>query len=39
VVTFGQYLRPSRRHMPVKEFVTPEKFEEWQVEAEALGFK
>jgi len=39
VVTFGQYLRPSRRHMPVKAFVTPEKFDEWQVEAEAMGFK
>jgi len=39
VVTFGQYLQPSRKHMPVKEFVTPEKFEEWQKESEALGFK
>ncbi len=39
VVTFGQYLRPSRRHMPVKAFVTPDKFTEWKVEAEALGFK
>ena len=25
--------------MPVKEFVTPDKFEEWQKESEALGFK
>lgn len=25
--------------MPVKNYVTPDKFEEWQVEAEALGFK
>ncbi|KAL7530579.1 hypothetical protein ACHAXR_003572 [Thalassiosira sp. AJA248-18] len=40
VVTFGQYLQPSRRHLPVKEYVTPEKFEEWRVEAEEeLGFK
>lgn len=39
VVTFGQYLRPSRRHMPVKAFVTPEKFQEWQEVAEGLGFK
>jgi lipoic acid synthetase len=39
VVTFGQYLRPTKRHMPVKEFVTPEQFQEWQVEAEGLGFK
>mmetsp|Transcript_56391 Transcript_56391/g.168768 ORF Transcript_56391/g.168768 Transcript_56391/m.168768 type:complete len:379 (-) Transcript_56391:101-1237(-) len=39
VLTFGQYLQPSRRHLPVKEYVTPEKFEEWRVEAEKLGFK
>ena len=39
VVTFGQYLRPSRRHMPVKSFVTPEAFEEWQRLAEGMGFK
>jgi lipoic acid synthetase len=39
VVTFGQYLRPSRRHMPVKKYVTPEEFDAWQVEAEAMGFK
>lgn len=31
VVTFGQYLRPTKRHMPVKAFVTPERFEEWKV--------
>jgi lipoic acid synthetase len=39
VVTFGQYLQPTRRHLPVKEYVTPEKFDEWQVEAQGLGFK
>ena len=39
VVTFGQYLQPTRRHLPVKEYVTPEKFEQWQTEAEAMGFK
>lgn len=40
VVTFGQYLQPSRRHLPVKEYVTPEKFEEWRVVAEEeMGFK
>lgn len=38
VVTFGQYLQPQKRHLPVEAFVTPEKFKEWQVEAEALGF-
>mmetsp|Transcript_25550 Transcript_25550/g.49539 ORF Transcript_25550/g.49539 Transcript_25550/m.49539 type:complete len:108 (-) Transcript_25550:125-448(-) len=40
VVTFGQYLQPSRRHLPVKEYVTPEKYEEWRVEAEEVyGFR
>lgn len=34
VVTFGQYLRPSKRHMPMKEYITPEAFEEWQRVAE-----
>ncbi len=40
VVTFGQYLQPTRKHLPVKEYVHPEKFEEWRVEAEdILGFR
>jgi lipoic acid synthetase len=30
VMTFGQYLRPTKRHLPVKEYVTPEKFDEWR---------
>lgn len=38
VVTFGQYLQPYRRLLKVQEFVTPEKFAEWQKEAESMGF-
>lgn len=38
VVTFGQYLRPSKRHMPVDRFVTPMEFDEWAAEARGLGF-
>ena len=38
VVTFGQYLQPTKRHVPVKEYITPEKFEEWQERAESMGF-
>ncbi|KAJ8601997.1 hypothetical protein CTAYLR_002746 [Chrysophaeum taylorii] len=38
VVTFGQYLRPTKRHLAVADFVTPAKFEAWQHEAEAMGF-
>jgi lipoic acid synthetase len=38
VVTFGQYLRPTKRHLDVKEYVTPEKFKYWQKIAEDMGF-
>lgn len=38
VVTFGQYLQPQKRHLPVENFVTPERFKEWQAEAEGMGF-
>jgi lipoic acid synthetase len=39
IVTFGQYLQPTRRHLPVQEYVTPEQFEEWRKQAEDMGFK
>jgi lipoic acid synthetase len=38
-LTLGQYLRPSLKHAPVVEYVTPERFEAWRVEGLALGFK
>jgi lipoic acid synthetase len=38
VVTFGQYLRPTKRHMKVSEYVTPEAFDAWRREAEGMGF-
>lgn len=38
VVTFGQYLQPTPRHLKVEEYVTPEKFKEWQTRAEEMGF-
>jgi lipoic acid synthetase len=38
VVTFGQYLRPSKQHMRVVEYIRPEAFDAWKAEAEALGF-
>lgn len=31
VMTFGQYMRPSKRHMPVSEYITPEAFENYRV--------
>lgn len=38
VVTFGQYLQPTQRHLKVESYVTPEKFKEWQQIAEDMGF-
>ncbi len=37
-LTIGQYLRPSEWHLPVEDYVLPEKFEEYRCVAESLGF-
>jgi lipoyl synthase len=39
VVTFGQYLQPSKRHLNVEKFYSPEEFEELKRMALKLGFK
>ncbi|MFL5783187.1 MAG: lipoyl synthase [Bacteriovoracaceae bacterium] len=39
IVTFGQYLQPSKRHLPVEKFYTPEEFQELKRMALKLGFK
>jgi lipoic acid synthetase len=38
VVTIGQYLRPSRGHLPVERYVHPSEFAEIGAEARAMGF-
>ncbi|MHB1342191.1 MAG: lipoyl synthase [Coriobacteriia bacterium] len=38
MLTLGQYLRPSSRHLPVAEFVNPDVFDSLAREAESLGF-
>ena len=38
LLTLGQYLQPSLKHLPVIEFVRPEKFAEYKVRAEEMGF-
>jgi lipoyl synthase len=38
ILTLGQYLQPTLKHLPVVEFVTPEKFAEYKIAAEELGF-
>ena len=37
-LTFGQYLQPSKHHLPVDQYVTPEKFNEFAVLAKKMGF-
>ncbi len=39
IVTFGQYLRPSPKHLPVASYVSPAAFDSWREEALALGFR
>ena len=38
VVTFGQYMRPTKRHMKVHSYVPPEKFDHWARVADEMGF-
>lgn len=38
ILTLGQYLQPTRKHLPVREYVTPQKFEEYGSRARKLGF-
>jgi len=39
ILTLGQYLQPTTRHLPVVEFVSPSRFEEYGRRARALGFR
>jgi lipoic acid synthetase len=39
LLTLGQYLQPTLRHLPVVEFIPPEKFAEYGARARALGFR
>ncbi len=39
IVTIGQYLRPTRNHYPVIEYIRPEKFDFYKKEAENRGVK
>jgi len=38
ILTIGQYLRPSEKHLEVKEFIPPEKFKEYEKIGQSLGF-
>jgi lipoic acid synthetase len=39
IVTIGQYLQPSKKHLPVQEYVTPEQFKFYEKEALKMGFR
>lgn len=38
VVTFGQYMRPTKRHMKVDRYVEPAEFDRWKRVADDVGF-
>lgn len=38
ILTIGQYLQPSQKHLGVKEFVTPAQFDAWRIYGESIGF-
>ncbi|KAG7206569.1 hypothetical protein KM043_000255 [Ampulex compressa] len=37
-LTLGQYMQPTKRHLRVMEYVTPEKFKSWEILGSKLGF-
>jgi len=39
VLTLGQYLRPTDHHLAVVDYVTPERFEYYRQQGEAMGFR
>jgi lipoic acid synthetase len=38
ILTIGQYLQPSEKHLGVQQFITPEQFDDWRDFGESLGF-
>ena len=39
ILTVGQYLQPTRKHMPIDRYYTPEEFDEFKRRGEEMGFK
>ncbi|KAF6371960.1 lipoic acid synthetase [Rhinolophus ferrumequinum] len=37
-LTLGQYMQPTKRHLKVEEYITPEKFKYWEKVGNELGF-
>ncbi len=38
IITIGQYLQPSQKHLGIQEFVTPDQFDAWRIYGESIGF-
>jgi len=38
VITIGQYLQPTKKHLPVKEFITPDQFKKYETLGLEMGF-
>ncbi|TMM28831.1 lipoyl synthase [Polaribacter aestuariivivens] len=38
IITIGQYLQPTKMHLPVKEFITPEQFKKYETIGLEMGF-
>ncbi|MDG2989816.1 lipoyl synthase [Candidatus Synechococcus calcipolaris G9] len=38
ILTIGQYLQPSPKHLPLQEFISPDQFQTWQELGEKMGF-
>ena len=39
IVTLGQYLQPTKNHLPVREFITPEQFQKYENIGKQMGFR
>jgi lipoic acid synthetase len=39
ILTLGQYLQPTPKHLPIHEFITPERFEEYRIKGLEMGFR
>ena len=39
IVTIGQYLQPSKNHLPIQRYITPEEFEFYKKEGLKMGFR
>lgn len=39
VITIGQYLQPSKKHLPVKEFIVPDQFKKYETLGLEMGFR